>query len=164
MSLFVLVLLGCGNRREVRKQQFLLRGNEALGQQNYREAGRFYEEALALDSCYKEALNNQGIWLYEQKQYASAVLSYDKALACDPGFMDAIVNRASAFYELNELYRALDDLQYVARQLPDSAYLYFSMGLVLTKMRKYEDAVASFDKACALDPDDFEALVNRGTA
>ncbi|MEM6525346.1 MAG: tetratricopeptide repeat protein [Bacteroidota bacterium] len=156
-------LISCGKDNETQKQRFLLRGNEALKQQNYREAKRFYDEALVLDSCYVPAINNLGILAYQSSRYGEAVLHYDRAIDCDPTFMDAQINRANAFYELNELFRALDDLAYVEKQLPDTSYVHFMKGLVLTKMRKYKEALMAFNRTVTLDSANAEVWVNRGS-
>lgn len=158
-----LVLFSCGNNKETQKQRFLIRGNEALKQQNYREATRFYNEAIALDSCYTAAINNLGIIAYENARYGEAVLQYERAMNCDPTFMDAQINRANAFYELNELFRALDDLEFVESQLPDTSYVHFMKGLVLTKMRKYGEALEAFNKTVQLDSGNAEVWINRGS-
>ena len=163
IPVIVIFLFGCGSNTDTQKQRFLIRGNEALQQQNFREAIRFFKEAVNLDSCYTAAINNLGIVYFRQGQYHKAELEYTRALACDPAFMDAYMNRANAFYELNELYRALDDLEYVEKHIPDSATVHFRKGLVKTKMRKYNEAVASFDKAFELDTANEETLINRGT-
>ncbi len=162
----LVILLGfisCGKNNETQKQRFLLRGNEALKQQNYRESERFYKEAIALDSCYVPAISNLGILAYQSSRYGEAVLHYDRAISCDPTFMDAQINRANAFYELNELFRALDDLAYVEQKLPDTSYVHFMKGLVLTKMRKFDEALTAFDRAVALDSGNAEVGVNRGS-
>lgn len=165
IALFLLfsLFLSCGKDNETQKQRFLIRGNEALKQQNYREAKRFYDEAINLDSCYAPAINNLGILAYEAGRYGEAVLSYDRSIDCDPSFLDAQINRANAFYELNELYRALDDLAYVEKQRPDTLYVHFMKGLVYTKMRKYEEALSAFHKTVALDSSNAEAWINRGS-
>lgn len=161
--LWGMLLFSCGNDNTTQKQRFLIRGNEALRQQNYREARRFYNEAINLDSCYSPAINNLGIVLFEQGAYGQAVLQYERAMICDPGYMDAYINRANAFYELKEFYRSLDDLQYVERELPDSAAVHFMKGLVFTQMRKYDDAIIAFDRAIQLDSLNAESWINRGT-
>jgi tetratricopeptide (TPR) repeat protein len=160
----VLVLISCGNDQDdTEKQRFLIKGNDALAKQENREALRYYTEALKIDSCYTDALNNIGIVQYENGSYGEAVRNYDAAVQCDPEFWRAYLNRANAYYELNELYRALDDLEYLERKIPDSAYVYFGLGLVKTKMRKYNQAIAAFDQAIVLDSGNAEILVNRGT-
>ena len=61
VAILLLFILSCGTNTETQKQRFLIRGNEASRQQNFREAVRFYEEAIKLDPCYAPALNNLGI-------------------------------------------------------------------------------------------------------
>lgn len=160
----VTLLISCtGDKDEADKQRFLIKGNDALAKQEYKEALRYYTEALKIDSCYTDALNNIGIAQYENGNYGEAVLNYDAAVQCDPEFWRAYLNRANAYYELNELYRALDDLEYLERKIPDSAYVYFGLGLVKTKMRRYDQAIEAFDQAISLDSGNAEILVNRGT-
>ncbi len=156
------LLLSCSGDKDD-KQRFLIKGNEALSKKEYKEALRYYTSALKIDSCYTDALNNIGIVQYENGRYSDAVLNYDAAIICDFEFWDAYLNRANAYYELNELYRALDDLEYLQKKTPDSAYVYFGLGLVKTKMRKYDEAIGDFDLALLLDSANAEILVNRGT-
>jgi tetratricopeptide (TPR) repeat protein len=158
------IILSCsGDKDEADKQRFLIKGNDALVKQDYKDALRYYTEALAIDSCYTDALNNVGIVQYENGSYGEAILNYDAALQCDPEFWEGYANRANAYYELNELYRALDDLEYLERKIPDSSSVYFGLGLVKTKMRKYDEAIKAFDQALLLDSANAEVLVNRGT-
>lgn len=159
-----LILISCGeDKDEADKQRFLIKGNDALEKQEYKEALRYYTEALKIDSCYTDALNNIGIVQYENGSYGEAVLNYDAAINCNFEAWEAYLNRANAYYELNELYRALDDLEYLARKTPDSSKVYFGLGLVQTKMRKYDKAIEAFDQALRLDSANAEVLVNRGT-
>ncbi|MCA6073546.1 tetratricopeptide repeat protein [Fulvivirga sedimenti] len=163
---YLILLLGlssCGNDRDTQKQRFLIRGNEALSQQNYREATRFYNEALKIDSCYSPAWNNLGVTRFEQKQYGKALEAYDAALACNPEDVEAILNRTNAYYETNQLYRAEDDIAYLIRNMPDSSELHFRLGLVHAKMHKFEAAINDFSTAIQLDALNMDAFVNRGT-
>ena len=164
ISAFILLLSSCtGDKDEADKQRFLIKGNDALARQEYKDALRYYTSALKIDSCYTDALNNIGIVQYENGSYSEAVLNYNAAINCDFEFWESYLNRANAYYELNEFYRALDDLEYLERKIPDSAYVYFGLGLVKTKMRKYDQAIEAFDQALLLDSANAEILVNRGT-
>ncbi len=165
LFLFILVFLSsCGDRDETNKQRFLIRGNEALAQQNYREANRLYGEALIIDSCYVPALNNIGIAQFEQRHFGQAILYYDRALLCDPEDYNAQLNRSNAFYESGELYRAEDDLLFLRKNHPDSAAIYFRLGIVHAKMKDFRASVADFNKAIDLNPELVEAWINRGTS
>ena len=117
-----LVVLGCGeSKKENDKQRFLIKGNGALDRGEFKDALRYYNGALALDSCYVEALNNIGVVYFESGKYIQAIQYYDEAMRCNPEHWDTYINRASTFYESNELYRALDDLEFLQRKTPDSA-------------------------------------------
>lgn len=162
-SVMALTLVGCGNDDTTQKQRFLIRGNEALRQRDFREATRVYQEAIKLDSCYVDALNNLGVLFFEQRHFSKAIQQYDQALVCQPDYFEALMNRVNVFYELNELYRALDDLKYISQTAQDSAQVHFMLGLVHTKLRDYDEAISAFDKSLALDSANPETLINRGT-
>ncbi len=159
----LLILAGCGDIRETDKQRFLIRGNEALARQNYRDAMRFYEEAIGIDSCYVPALNNCGIVQFEQQHFTRAIEWFNQALLCDPEDYDAILNRSNAFYEFGEVYRAEDDLLYLKKNYSDSATIHFRLGLVHAKMKDFSTSVVDFTNALELDTAFTEALINRGT-
>lgn len=162
--LCLLSLNACGDRDETNKQRFLIRGNEALAQQNYREANRLYSEALVIDSCYVPALNNIGIAQFEQQHYGQAILYYDRALLCNPEDYNAQLNRSNAFYESGELYRAEDDLLFLQKNHPDSAAISFRLGIVHAKMKDFRASVSNFNEALDLSPELVEAWINRGTS
>ncbi|MBX2945602.1 MAG: tetratricopeptide repeat protein [Cyclobacteriaceae bacterium] len=157
------VLVACSDSKETRQQRFLLKGNELLVKQNYPLAHKNYEEALRLDSCYADALNNLGTVYFRQKQYAEALQYYSTAIGCKPGFLNAHFNRANTFYELGKPDDALRDIQYIKREKPDTLTVYFLEGLVYTKKRDYAAALASFDRALAMDSLNAELWVNIGT-
>ena len=159
-----LILFSCTAGSDVvNKQRFLIRGNTALENKEFNEALRLYTEAVQLDSCYADALNNIAVVYSRLGRFSQSVSYCDQAIHCSPTFWDAYLNRASAYYELNELYRALDDLEYLQRQIPDSANVYFGIGLVKTKQRKYQEAINSFSKAIDLDSTNVENRINRAT-
>lgn len=163
---YVLALVGmfaCGNDSETQLQRFLIRGNNALNQKDYKEARRMYEAALEQDSCFLPARNNLGITYHEQKRYGEAVLEYGKALLCDPDNYQALLNRSNSFYEDKEIYRAEDDLNYLIRSHGDSSTLYFRLGLVHARMNLFDKALADFGTAIAMDPENNETWINRGT-
>ena len=127
------VAVACSDSKETRLQRYLLQGNEQVALRNAEGAERYFIEALRLDSCFADALNNLGTLYFTQKKYTEAVEQYDRALACRPGYIDALLNRANANYELKEYYRALQDLDKVVKAKPDTAIVYFTRGLVYTK-------------------------------
>ena len=72
------------------------------------EALACYEQALAQQPDYAEALVNQGNARRDLGQSAQALASYEAALALQPAHPQALNNRALALRELGRLSEALD--------------------------------------------------------
>ncbi|MFN7600933.1 MAG: tetratricopeptide repeat protein, partial [Bacteroidota bacterium] len=153
------LLLGCDSK-ETRLQQFLLKGNLAATELNYSQAAYYYGEAINLDPCFADAHNNLGTVHFQQKQWELALASYNKALECKPRFLGALLNRANTAYELKEYFNALKDLEEVKSLRPDTALVYFTIGLVHTKMRDFDRALLAFDKVISMEPGNVEAMIN----
>jgi tetratricopeptide (TPR) repeat protein len=69
-----------------------------------------------------------------------------------------------AFKELNlgRFQTAVDIYSLILDKVPGSVAVHVNRGVALQEMKRYEDALASFEKAVALKPDHAEALNNRG--
>lgn len=164
--LFPLLLLvlftGCEDL-DTKKHRYLIKGNDAVKSGNVKDGLKFYREALQLDSCFADAYNNIGVVYSERKEQVVAVDYFNEAIQCSPEFVPALLNRAKALYETNQLYGALEDLKFVDSLVPDSSYVHFSMGLVHTKLREYDEALKNFTDAYTLDNGNHELLVNRGS-
>ncbi len=150
LAVAVVVCLTACESKEVRLQRFLLQGNEALKEGNTDQAQYFYKEAIKVDPCYVDAVNNLGTVYYRSRDYQQAIHSYTLALECKPDFLNARMNRATSYYESGEYFSALADLEGVLKVKPDTAVAYFLRGLVLTKQREYQPALDAFEKVIAL--------------
>lgn len=156
----LLTFIACSESKETRIQRFLAQGNDMVNKQNYEEAIDFYEGALQLDSCFVDAWNNLGTLYFKKKDYQRAVNHYSRAVQCDPDYLQAYINRINVYYESNELFIALKDLDRVEQIKPDTMVVYFLRGLVLTKMRKYEEAKDNFNEALLFDKTNEELVIN----
>ena len=161
--LIFLVLLGCSDNKGPRLQKFLLKGNLSLKESNTDEAIRYFEEAIKLDPCFVDALNNLGTINFQQKRLADALRLYNMAIACQPNFLLAYFNRANTYYELNEYFNAERDVRKIISQKPDTAVAYFMQGLISTKTHNFPAALVAFDRAILIDSANVEYRVNRGT-
>lgn len=128
LGYFVLAiaLLGCAESKEVKLQRFLQRGNAAVKTNNIQQGITYYKEAIQIDPCFEEALNNLGTVYFRQKRYDLAINNYEQAIACDPEFIDSYYNRANTYYELKEYYGALKDLDKIVQVNPDTAVVHFT--------------------------------------
>jgi tetratricopeptide (TPR) repeat protein len=116
--LIFFLLLGCADSKEMRLQKFLLKGNMALKGQYTDEAEKYFNEALLIDPCYADALNNLGTMRFDTQHYDEAVTFYTKAIDCRPGFLAPVFNRANAYLELKEYYSAEKDADYLVKHKP----------------------------------------------
>ncbi|HPI79980.1 MAG TPA: tetratricopeptide repeat protein, partial [Cyclobacteriaceae bacterium] len=158
--ILILVALGCSESKEGKLQKFLAKGNIEGKNKNYDQGISYYQEAIRIDPCFTEGLNNLGTAYYKQDKYSQALKYYQDAIQCDPDFMPAFYNRANAYYALKEYFNALNDLDRIQAARPDTAIVYFTRGLVQTKLRNFDLAKAAFGKAYGLDSTNVEFLVN----
>ena len=161
--LILILFTACAPSKEVKLHQFLIKGNGMLKEGNSEEAERYFKEAVKLDPCFVEGLNNLGTIRFGSGNWDEALDYYNKAIICDPKFLDAYYNRANTFYELKQYYNALQDVHHVMRIKPDTAVVHFAEGLIATKMRDFPTALKAFDRALSFDSSNVEFLVNRGT-
>ena len=161
-ALISFILVNCTDSRETRMQRHLVQGNEKIREQEYEQAERFFNEALRLDSCFVDALNNLGTVYHRRKNPAQAVTYYSRALGCSPEFLPALLNRANVNYEMRNYDEALADLKDVEKLKPDTAVLWELRALIQWKRGEYGEARRSFRRAGDA-PDDPELMINLGT-
>ena len=111
-----------------------------------------FERALALNPAIAEAFQGCGVCLHRLKRLEPAMAAYNKALALRPDLVAAYVCRGALFAETDFFGEAMNDYLRAAELEPEAKY-YQSLAGCLTKLKRFDDAVASFDKAIELDPD-----------
>ena len=101
--------------------------------------------------------------LHRQGQLAAAEKGYARILKSFPDQFDALHLLGLLKLQSRQGRRgAAADHRGARRSTPTSADALANLGLVLGALKRPADALASFDKALALDPNHFEALANRG--
>jgi tetratricopeptide (TPR) repeat protein len=160
----VLTICGCEDK-ESRIQSFLLKGNEEVNKGDTEKALYYYSEALKLDSCFVDALNNIGTVHHKAHRFKDAIASYSKAIGCKPDYSQAWFHRANSYYESGEYYNALKDIDHLTKATPDSSLVYFLKGLVLVKLAGYAESVEAFKRALQLGyPKEIECRINIATS
>ena len=160
--LTVLALFSCDSK-DVRLQRFLLQGNEALAKQNMEGARFYFQQAINLEPCFTDGLNNMGTLNARQRHYAEAIDFFTRAISCNQKFLPAYFNRANAYYDSKEYFSMLKDADFILSVKPDTAVTHVLRGLAQTKLKQYDAALASFNKAITLQPTNPEHWVNLGT-
>ena len=158
--IFLFVVLGCTDKKDIDKLNFLKKGNLAYTNNNLNEAIRFYNEAIAKDSVFVDAWNNKGLAQMKQAKYDEAIYSFDRAVEYKPDYGEALLNNARANLAVHQHFAALEQLAQLAEVWPDTSLLYFTQGLIHNEMGQTSTALADFIKARKSDSANAEILVN----
>lgn len=160
LSIIFFVVLGCTNKKDIDKLNFLKKGNLAYANDNLIEAIRFYDEAIAKDSAFVDAWNNKGLVQMKQAKYDEAIYSFDRAVQYKPDYGEALLNNARANLAVHQHFAALEQLAQLAEVWPDTSLLYFIQGLIHSEMGQTNTALSDFLKAQKLDSTNAEIPVN----
>ncbi len=128
----------------VREQKGLL--NEALTD---------YNIYVSLRPTHVEALFNRAQLRFRMEQFALALEDFKTLLYLPTGETTTVFFRQNAFGgEVNQVFTA---------QGANNSYLHNYIGLTLTQLQRFDEAVVAFDSALRQTPD-ADVLVNRGIA
>lgn len=141
----------------------------------YDEAHVALQRAIALDPQF-QSLDERILLMemnYNNGKIPEALNNAEELLRKDSANKDAI--RVAAFcynnlamQETDQTKRAalqtkaLDYYQKVLQNTPDDPDLIFNLGLLYEAMERYDEAIAQFDRAYALNPKDLEAVLHSG--
>jgi tetratricopeptide (TPR) repeat protein len=164
LAIFCLLglFLSCTGKTEHAKLAFLLKGNEAYENENLDKAIFYYKEAILADSTYVDAYLNNAIVLKAKGEYYGAIEMYDAVLEMNPRNEGALFNRANLYLDVDQYYRALDDLDALNTSWKDSSVLYFTKALTNTKLKRYELAINQFKYSLILKENQPQAIINIG--
>jgi tetratricopeptide (TPR) repeat protein len=112
-----------------------------------------YREALKLGPGSAQALLRLGTVLKRQKRYTAAIAYLQKAVAIEPANPANSVELADAMYE-NGSAGGIGVLEKAVSASPRSAAAQASLGILLGRDKRYEEAASHFRAALELDPSD----------
>jgi len=156
------LLMYCTSKNEHAKLTFLLKGNESLEENDLEKANFYYNEAILTDSTYIDAYMNNALVFEAKGELYDAIEMYDQVLILNPTYDQALYKRANLYLDVDQYYRALDDLKGLNNSWKDSAKLYFTKGLVQTKLRRYNDAIQEFQHSLVVNGNQAQAYINIG--
>ena len=130
-------------------------------QQHYRRAVREYEQVLALDSTYVEALNGLGNAYRTLGDGDAASHYYHRVISLQPHFAQAYFNLASLLVEHRDYGQAVDVFKR-ALELEGDAETYAGLGRALFRLERFGEAEEAYLSACQLAPKNMEYHYNLG--
>ncbi len=106
--------------------------------------------------------NNIGVALLEQYKHKEAADAFKRALQLEPGLSLARINLGIALFNMPDLPAAQRELQSAATAAPNAPQPHYVLGLLAKLQNRPAEAIASFQKVLAIDPQDVGANVNLG--
>ncbi len=155
------IIISCSSNTD-EAAQFFLKGNRQLQKREYKEAIRYYSEAIAKKPDFADAYNNRGLAKFRNDDREGALADYGRAIDADPDFSTAYLNRAEARLETGDAAGSLADLERIENQYRDSTFYQTRLGDTYVRLNKPAPAQLAYDLAVQLKPDNVEALTNRG--
>lgn len=133
-------------------------------QKQYAAAIREYDKVIELNPRYAIAWNNRGAaksWLNLMRE---AIQDYDKAIELNPRYAKAYENRGKAYGSLGNNVQAAADLHLAAKinSSNQGADKVIEEAEALTKRGEISKALALYNQAAELYPDNQFIFVNRG--
>lgn len=117
------------------------------------EARRYFETALSKDPGLVEARLNLGNVMAKTGDWTNAIPHFEAVLSSQPTHLLARLNLAHALRLSGRLDDALQHVEVAILQHPDSAEVWFEMGLIQEDLGDAESASKAFDRVFVLSPD-----------
>jgi len=148
--------------------QWYAQGNAAIAAGNNTAAIIAFDQAIALEPTYFEAWDGKADALNRDGQFSDALTASDRALGINPDYVQGWINRGQILYNIGYYYEdQKQDLtkanEYYNQQLlafekaisldPASADAWFNKGYALAGMKRYDEAIAAFDKVKEINPE-----------
>jgi tetratricopeptide (TPR) repeat protein len=151
------------------------KGSERLQQGDFKGAVDALTKAIAKDPTNFGAFLNRGVAYDNLKQYDKALADFDSAIAIVPRFGRAFLNRGIVHDHMEQYEQAVADYDDALKNADnlvidalghtvefDKAGVYYNRGNALYELKKFDESVASFTSAIALDGKFAAAYHNRG--
>jgi tetratricopeptide (TPR) repeat protein len=142
-------------------------GNASLASGNLTAAIDDFNRAIELEPAYYEALNAKADALNRDGQFSGAEALATHALTINPDYVPGWINKGQILYNIGYYYEdQKQDLttanEYYNQQLlafdkaialePGNADAWFNKGFALAGMKRYDEAIAAFEKVQELNP------------
>jgi predicted O-linked N-acetylglucosamine transferase (SPINDLY family) len=128
------------------------RGSVLQELRRYEAALESFERALALNPMLAHAVQGIGICLHSLKRLEQALAAYNRAIALKPDLAAAYLGRAGLLGSVGRPGEAANDYL-KASELEPTAKTFQALADSLAGLKRFDLAIASLDKALALNPD-----------
>src|SRR5262245_46787692 len=144
-----LLLVGCFQDPQAKKQHYLERGSRYLSDGKYNEAIVELKNALQIDPKFVPALHALGRAYYAKGWYGDAVRELGRAADGDPGSVEIRLLLGQAYLAAGDTRRAEELAEAIRRLEPDNALVDYLIGAARIGTGDPKDAVALLARAQA---------------
>lgn len=82
----------------------------------------------------------------------------------NPADNEAIEAYAIALSDIGENEEALKHFIFLKNKFPENAQHYYNIGIILEKIKRFDDAILAYEKALKIEPEDTDIMFNLGLA
>ncbi len=123
-------------------------------------AKRIFRQVITLYPQNPEGHNNLANILKQENKLAQAISHYKIAIQLAPNYKNALFNLASTYDSIGNFDQAVKFYKQCLKQNADFAEAYNGLGIVLAKKGQIHAAIAQFNKALSIKPDNKSAQQN----
>jgi len=131
-----------------------------LLQRDFKGAASAFERVTEIDPSYADGWVNRARAAIDEGNPPLALENLDRALALSPDLAKAHYFRGVSLRALGRHDEALAELELAAKQFPRDRVVQNAIGRVLFLERRFEEAVGTFRRTLAIDPEDLMAHYN----
>lgn len=125
------------------------------------EATRMLEEAARLRPDHPYVRHNLAGVRWHRGEYGAAEQALRDALRLAPDMVNAAIDLAKLLLETGRVRDALEHLRGLVQRRPDEPMVHVILGYALEIGGEFDQAMACYEKALALDPENVQAHINR---
>jgi len=144
-------------------ERLMIRGAEAGGNGDNATQLEAYSDLAAKYSADERALNLLANALFGTQDYAAAVAQYEKVVKIAPDFSPAYNLLGYSYRFLGDMTKAEAAFKKYIELIPDDPNPYDSYAELLLKVGRFDESIANYRKALAVDPTFFNANLGIAT-
>ncbi len=127
---------------------------ELLAEKDSPLVGKYFDNALRLDSNNIQALHSKAFYLSNKKNdLEGAIKLYKKINTVDPQYVEGYYNTGLLYLDMDSLERAYQSFDIAVKYAPQYPDAYYHRGVAAEMMGKTGQAVADYKNVLNLDPD-----------
>jgi len=133
-------------------------------QGNIPAAEALLQTVLTQEADHPDALYGLGVIYFETERFAESAHYLARLDALQPGSKDLLLHLANAYALADQPSEAVDTYQKLLSIAPETPDIHFNLGVMLSDLRRWEEAAVVFEVAVEREPGSAEALLKLAEA